>query len=242
MLAPQLVRLRSHLVLAIVTVVAFAGGVLAWPYSFELRRVYINWNPYTLAQHIVNEGRSPDECWNLVVLDPFGPQPAQLRAGCVYQVAMLTLNPSVCELLLPSDYGLECLSTVGGKLFSGQPCYFTSRNEVYCNRNSPEGEVLLTKPEIGNCATYQRKDLREWCWGTRTWWLPGIHECGYINHPIVRYECEEGYAFKEKDASFCSAIQNEERKQYCEIRVSTWLKYPKLRDSSFFGKPPQIDS
>lgn len=102
-----------------IILLALIAGVYGWLYFFGAHRPYINWSPVELAKYIVEHNRSAEECWDLVVLDPFGPQAAIRRAGCVYKVAERTMDPAVCELLMPSSYGLSC---VGGANPAPRPC------------------------------------------------------------------------------------------------------------------------
>ena len=81
----------------------------------------------------------------------FGPSTVSRRRECVYTYASLTKDPSACELLMPSDYGFSCLGEVEGKLFSGEPCYYSAvRKDVYCNTKYSEGELSIDNPQIEN--------------------------------------------------------------------------------------------
>jgi hypothetical protein len=210
-------------------------GAATWLRVFGPHRPYIDRDPVELAEYLVEHQRSPKECWDLVVLDFFGPQPATQRASCIFHVAQLTLDPSVCEYLLPSEHALACLSEVGGTIFEGHPCTNIVSDGVYCNKTFSEGELTIEHAQIQNCSLYKRNDLQEWCMSLRTRELSNVHECQAILNPVIHDECEEGYAFKQKDPSLCAAVKDEKRRTYCEIRINAWLKYPELRKSFYFG-------
>lgn len=204
-------------------------------YEFEL--------PEVLADKIVRENKPAEDCYSLLTWD-LGPRPplSDLQHRCIREVAVLRKDPITCELMIPNEYGLACLSEVGGLLSGDIPCGGTyGRNEVYCNQAYSEGELLIQNPKIENCILYERNDLREWCHYKRTRTMKNIYECNQIKRISVYDECEEAYAFKQKDPSLCESVKDEKRKKYCEIRINTWLKYPDLRNSSYFGTPVPTD-
>src|SRR3990167_3558639 len=76
---------------------------------------------WEVARNLVERGNSVRECekvrvmpWNMI-----GPTESQQRGMCIYEYAKLTKEPSACELLMPSSYGLSC---VGGALDFQRPC------------------------------------------------------------------------------------------------------------------------
>src|SRR3989344_4294718 len=74
--------------------------------------------PNVVAQWIVKGDRDPHLCFKMpdnvlpflpVTLFPaMGPTIGSKRSLCVYKVAQIKKDPSVCELLMPSRYGLDC--------------------------------------------------------------------------------------------------------------------------------------
>ncbi|MEK7136992.1 MAG: hypothetical protein AAB853_01790 [Patescibacteria group bacterium] len=196
-----------------------------------------------LAATLADQGGDPRECLQIIHPLPhiMSPSDDEQRANCLYTYASITLDPSVCEFLLPSEYGLACLSTVGGKLFQDMHCHEKAgRIGLYC-RGDRGAELVVKSPQIRDCSVYERADVREWCHYIRTYKLAGVYECGNVSRPEARDDCERGYAFKQKDPSLCAAVQDERRQKYCEIRINAWLKYPQLRRSFYFGTPAPID-
>src|SRR3989338_11039500 len=69
--------------------------------------------PSELADEIAAENGNPLRCRRLQQTVPtMGPSLTEKRMLCVYIYAKLTQDPTACELLLPSEYGLACLSDV----------------------------------------------------------------------------------------------------------------------------------
>lgn len=211
----------------------FIYGAFLWILGYQL-----GLPPWELAEKLVNEGRPPEDCYLYRTLD-LGPRPTtvQQQALCIYEYAAKSKDPSVCALLLPSEYGMACLSTVGGNIFSGNHCTGTyGKNEVFCSSYSEGGELTINNPQIENCSMYTRNDVRDWCYKARTSLLKDVHDCDQITNKIEHDGCEQEYAFKQKDPALCNLVKDINRQKYCEIRISTWLKYPELRSSFYFGE------
>lgn len=205
-------------------------------------------DPEKTARWIMEGHRDPKLCLKLqpglpdfIPVDR--PTTDELRRLCVYKVAELTRDPSACELLMPSEYGLACLSTIGGEILDPWPCVKADGTTwVICDGEGSEGYIKVNNPSVDDCGIYQRKDLREWCMTERTTHLSGIHECDGIVFPATKDRCEIRFAFKQKKPELCDLVQQDNRKQYCQILIDTWLKYPELRGSFYFGKPVPMDS
>ncbi|MBU1123124.1 hypothetical protein KJ652_00875 [Patescibacteria group bacterium] len=188
---------------------------------------YEHTSPTELATKLIEEDKDANNCFLLRTFD-IGPRPTtyELQMRCVYKYASLTKDPSACELLMPSDYGWSCLGAVEEKLFLGDPCYYsTVRNRVYCNRKYSEGELTIEDPQMDNCSSYERNDLREWCHFERTARIAYAHECDQITHPVVYDNCEYNYAIKMKDIKYCDAIKDPERINMCKVYLEMVKKY-----------------
>ncbi|MDD5026104.1 MAG: hypothetical protein PHH13_01875 [Candidatus Peribacteraceae bacterium] len=115
-------------------------GIL-WLLGYEFAE-----GPDVLAERLIAEERSAKDCYRYVTLDPwFRPTTRELREQCVREYAKLTSDPTACELLLPSDYGLSCIGDIWGKLIDENNCHWYKNDSVRCF----EG-VALT-PHIYNC-------------------------------------------------------------------------------------------
>lgn len=68
-----------------------------------------------------------------------------------------------------------------------------------------------------------------------------VFECKEMLSDEARDECETGFAFKQKDPSLCANVGDEKHRKYCEIRINTWLNYPQLHSSFYFGTPVPVD-
>ena len=197
-------------------------GAILWILGYEFSD-----GPDVLAEKLINEKRPAKDCFLYRTLD-LGPRPTtyELQMECVYEYASLTLDPTACELLLPSDYGWSCLGEVASSLFNGKPCrYSEPQDNLYCNKNFSEGELTIDHPQVDNCDLYNRSDLKDWCHFERTKRFKEIYECNFVKHEIVKDYCEYNYALKMRDPSLCSPIKDPSRRSFCEFRGKIAVKY-----------------
>src|SRR3989344_4715475 len=94
---------------SILLICIFLIIAIGWIPIFGLHRPYVNWFPTDLAQYLVDHNRSAQECFDLIWFELMAPSQAEQRALCVYEYAALSKDPSVCALLMPSRYGLDCV-------------------------------------------------------------------------------------------------------------------------------------
>jgi len=233
-----------HLKPEIITIAALATLILT-PIVFRgtgHTTVYSMAQAEDRAQQFVSEGRPASDCFKMHSFIPTYPPLGMFQSGCVREYAEISKNPTVCKLLMPSESGMSCLSTVGGVLSQERDCGLSMNGYVGCNGENFGLEFIsINNPQTENCSEYNRQDLVEWCHEERSSALKGIYECDQINTPLTKDLCETYHAFKEKDASLCSRVQEEKRRQYCEIRINAWLNYPELRDSFYFGREVPVD-
>ncbi|OIO55580.1 hypothetical protein AUJ46_01265 [Candidatus Peregrinibacteria bacterium CG1_02_54_53] len=105
-------KLRSPLVSGSLALTVLALLAYGWIAVFGWHRPYVNWMPWDLAEYLVKNQRPASECWDLVWFEIMAPSAAEQRALCIYTYAKLTFDPSACELLMPSEYGLSCINDV----------------------------------------------------------------------------------------------------------------------------------
>ncbi len=199
---------------------------------------YFTSDEKALALYLVNTGKDMSACNGLTYFEPLSPAPWEKRLDCKLEYVRIAQNPSLCEKLLPNEFGLACLNEVGGLFLGNIPCnQFDGENRLYCNAAYSEGELTIENPQINDCNLYSRKDVREWCYFKRSTMISDVHECSKIDHSHLRDQCEEGYALKQKDPTLCEAVEYNKNRTLCEIRINAWLDYPELRDSFYFKKP-----
>lgn len=214
------------------------GGIL------ELMGYPVDIAPWDLAKQIMESGKDPSFCLQLQEsVRGIDTTIESRRTNCIFEYAKITKDPSACELLLPNEYGMACLSSVWGKIMGPLPCMKADgSNWVTCNQDNTDEFIKIDNPQITNCSQYKRKDLQEWCYAESSTYLKNIFSCNKIETPLVKDDCQMNFSFKQKNPALCNAVKDINRRTYCEIRINTWLKYPELRDSFYFGTKVPIDN
>src|SRR5207249_1243504 len=71
-------------------------------------------SPLRIVDEIVAGKRKPDDCAKFKYSSPiaFGPPEEEQRKTCYFEVAKGLQDPSVCERLMPSEYGIRCLAEI----------------------------------------------------------------------------------------------------------------------------------
>jgi len=199
--------------LALLVIMTLGYG---WTSAFGWHRPYINWMPWRLAEYLAENHRSYRECLDLVWLEIMSPTATEQKALCIYEYAKLTQDPTACELLLPSDYGWDCLGNVASLLNTGFGCSSYATGEILCS-SGIQGKNI----GVNDCTNYREPDLRNWCLGERTRTIPGVNDCDKMpSDPLIlRDECQRWYAYKQKDASLCSVIQSKGLQKICELKI-----------------------
>jgi len=156
------------------------------------------------------------ECDRIISYGLFGPPSGEVRRMCIRKYAEITQDPTACELLMPSNYGWDCLGTVASLLNTGFGCSSYASGEIYCSSG-----VRGRNIGVDDCKKYKEADLKYWCYGERTRTLAGVYDCDKIpaDPLILREECQRWHAYKLKDASQCSPIRDDKLRKVCELKV-----------------------
>lgn len=212
--------------------IAFITVLIAIPFFLKSIGYYVNDAGWYVGK-IAAAQDNPDFCSRLIVyLEILGPSQASRRNECLFTYAEMKEDATICERLLPSEYGLACLSEVGGLLTVGFGCSHFNNGDINCSSG-----VRGKYNGIENCNIYKQKDLQDWCYQERTRILESAYECEKISPepPELREECQRWYAFKLKDTNLCESITDKNRQSLCKTKINAWLKYPELRNSFYFG-------
>ena len=160
----------------------------------------------------------------------FGPPTMSRRGECVYTYAKLTKDPSACELLMPSSYGLSCV----GAATKNVPCLFDDQKNVVWNDGKyneiPFGEcskAKLSKEGTACCIAAAAKfnpDFVKGCEDFRS------------SNSLLADQCQYEVAQKEIDPVLCGTIADENIRSACNLEVTTLLSNPELRSNYPFLK------
>lgn len=153
----------------------------------------------------------------------FGPPTAMRRAQCIRTYAELTKDPSACELLMPSSYGLSC---VGGAEDHHLPCG-SDKYVVYWQDGEKAQSAGLQDCVKSNA---NRSALgNQCCQVAKVKYLTHENDCSSLteNTP-VHDRCLYELAWKAKDSKYCEEITNENAKSACAVQAKALQKDPSI--------------
>ena len=181
-----------------------------------------------LAEDLKRNGLPATDClkYRQAGLISLGPTEGEHQSNCLYVFATLAHDPAVCELLMPSEYGMACIGAVWSKIDEGDGCNGYNTGELLCSTGSGQ---LRSVAQTRNCQLYDNVVFRDWCHTERTRILAGVDECDQIS--LIqrrRDECLHVLAFKEQQIGLCASIVSSEKKMLCETRIHMRQKYPQL--------------
>lgn len=200
-----LLRYVRNIVLVIAAIVVLYAGT---NFVLSMLGYYPDGLGWRVAKQIAQTSRDPHDCFKIIHLIPhvMAPSEGEQRGLCVYELAEITKDPTVCELLLPSEYGLACTSNIWPGIADGINCAFekNDRSIFFCRND--DGTFRRSK----NCDDFSANKLEH-------------------------SSCIEHVAEREKRLTLCQSIPDEPMRTFCEVRLGAWEKYPELRNSSYFG-------
>lgn len=110
-------------------------------------------------------------CQNIMVYwDLFGPVTPSRKRECVYRYAELTKDPTACEVLMPSEYGIACISNIVTISYEHRPD--TGFFPFSACENIPEEDVRW-----------------DWCAYVLAHRERSTAPCATIAHPAVQKAC-----------------------------------------------------
>lgn len=159
-------------------------------------------------------------CENIVVYSHiFGPPTMSRRGECVYTYAELTKDPSACELLMPSSYGLSC---VGG----------AQSEPDLCSMSNGEVKWKDGSESYANCASLTKirtKDGSACCLIARVAFVKSENDCSSLkSNSGMHDQCLLSLAFKNHDPAVCAGITNANTKSACTVNAEAIRKDPSI--------------
>lgn len=173
-----------------------------------------------LASEIVASGKSVRECKQIIHPIPhlLAPSTREQRADCIHHYAELQKDPSACELLMPSSYGLSC---VGGALNFKRPCALGNDRSVSGNGIEATLQECVNGP----------KNIQEnsCCSAAKARFIISFNDCTEISDSQeIQDECYYNLAFKNHDPSICPLIRHNNLRTACEVQAKALREDPSI--------------
>ena len=160
-------------------------------------------------------------CNNIIVIRSIlGPPTSERIAACIEVYASITHDPSVCELLMPSSYGWDCIGAASDK----EPCLmdFQSPPEVRGNGIAVPMSACKDGPKnITNNACCKIANIV---------FLDKVGTCSSLaESDQFKDQCFHESAIKNIDAVACTSILNSNIRTACEVEVRALKKENSLK-------------
>lgn len=189
-------------------------------------------NPGWEVGEIAAKKGNPNLCSKLKVLwHLFAPAPSatQRRRECIYTYASLTHDPTACEILMPSRYGLDCV----GAAMKNDQCNF------YGNFTVSWGEGKATLKECQKPDRKRGEKGDQCCIIASVSFLRSFNNCSSLLGDQVMFdECQFSLAFKNHDPASCDPIQDDNMRAACLVDARALKKDPSICT----GCTPPVDS
>ena len=139
------------------------------------------------------------------------------RMLCFYLLAQKLKDPSVCELLMPSEYGWSCLGVAREK---GEICSINYGKDVSWWIESPYDDPQ--KATFEECKHGQEKTQKgkDCCHILLLSSEPGINDCSRFEGDTPYMDlCLSQLAMKQKEQNLCAGITDGNARSICGIRL-----------------------
>ncbi len=177
---------------------------------------YLTTDEDELAQYILDRGLPASNCMKLIHFDMMAPSVRDKRIGCVYKYAKKAKNPSACMLIMPSSYGMDCIS-------DSIPPPICSIG-YYMDILSSDFETTLAECVSGNTNIIRHPC----CQVAKVAMIMDENDCSKLPSIEFRDECFYKKAFKNMNIEQCEEISNGVLRTACEIRTEALQKHPSL--------------
>lgn len=230
---------RLIFALLIAPVILVAAGAAYWGVATGLG-FYVHKTGWEVAEILVRDGKPATDCKKIEWLYTlFGPPEYEQERSCFYDYAKLSKDPTVCEYLMPSEYGIYCIAEVLHESVKESFCTLERKGdtELICvlYETTDDGEVrfsgnrYLPIPSLEGCRGLRDPLARNWCWQERAQKEQNQSLCANLPpSPGGKDECLHYVAFVKKDLDLCNTIRSDVVRKACSVRVRTVMQYPEL--------------
>ncbi len=214
--------LISALRMVTIIIGAVVGTLILIPLCMTLLGYRVDANPWALGEKAAKE-KDVSLCATIINYGLFGPPSSEARRSCIHAYAEHSKDPSVCRMLMPSEYGMSC---TGYASTVNSPCSLESDRGVRGNGI----EVSLRECVYGKNQIVQNSC----CVISRVAWIKDQNDCSTLkDQPEFYDQCLDALAFKKRDPSYCRSINHPNLREVCEIDKEAMQKDPTLCKDCF---------
>lgn len=140
----------------------FVGYLIVTPITLNLFGYFPNYIGSDAAEYIASHSKDPKDCLKIVhtISHPFSPSQSEQRSNCLYLVGHKLNDPTACEFLMPSRYGLNCIGEIVAKIADPVMCNIVENNNIIC---FDEKDTKYVNPD---CSAFEKDSMmRDRCLG-----------------------------------------------------------------------------
>ena len=221
-------------------ILSAVGVIICMPLLFVVVLIFI-WsslgyivtaNGAALASSIAEKHGKPTDCFKLRSLDLLGPTDGTRQNLCVYELAQLLRDPTICELLLPGDYGMECIGEIAGYARGEDYCYLQYKT-ITCRKGLAASTYEYQ--QTNNCTGYRKyknDQLLQWCYSNLATTTGDATLCLSRVHTVWdQDDCYYSRALYKKAlrVDICQKVKDPILRSTCIATAKAWMRYPELR-------------
>ncbi len=209
-------RILKTLAIAILLI---ALALFVYPWVLRGLGYYVDNTGGEVAE-IAAQKKDVSLCKKITVYARFmGPTAGSRTRECIYTYAELTKDPSVCELLMPSSYGLSC---VGAATSSFDICVMKSDGVAWNDGKVSYESCRHDDPKRGT-------EGNQCCLVARVAFVKSENDCSSLSaYPEIHDECLQSLSFKNGDPTSCDGIVNGNTKAACIVNAKAIRENPAI--------------
>mgnify|MGYP003346393529 CR=1 FL=1 len=209
-------KLFLKIIICILLLPVLLIAILLLIYAIELALGYYPGYPGWEVGQIAAERGDVNVCQKIIHLPwiGFGPDLSSSRWMCIREYATLRKDPSVCRLMMPSDYGRQCISSA--ELPDQRWCWMDFQSTgTLLGRGDEEirADQCLSR--------HLSKDLSICCSLHDAILIQKASDCSAFSNSstLVHDQCNEILAMRDRDSSICKNIRSQNLRSSCLLRA-----------------------
>lgn len=185
------------------------------PLALRVFGFYVNEPGWSVAEDAVKKN-DVSICQKILFMpwEIYSPSTKDQRWECIYRFAKNTKDPTACELLMPSSYGMSCV----GAAVSASSCFFGTNGQVKGGGLVTTIDECLRGPlhiQTSSCCTVALANSV-------------VHCESLFSEKQLYNECLYRAALRKHDISICKSITNENLQSGCKISTTALQQDPSI--------------
>jgi len=199
--------------------ITLASLIVTYIFIYPIILYFLGYYPWgvgwDVAKTIVEKDGNVYDCKKIIhpIAEPMSPTAGEQRSSCIHEYAKLTKDPSACELLMPSNYGWDCV----GVAEDFDPCIMLADSN-----KTVKGQGIETTYE--ECSSDDSDAQTHVCCKMARILYENETDCTTFPEGSLKDQCHHIRGVKEIDANQCNQIENERNRTGCNVIVRGYAR------------------